>query len=171
MCPRWGSLLSLSKCKAHTVLQGSFHPRRPVYMCFCIQCHYLFLKLTFTSCWSKTANRTALSSVPKCPCTDIVSAHLLLPIYVPTVLCVWVCQSGAWRSVVWMAAALPDRTWHSISGYLSHPVCLLLTLQHPSNRALSAFAHWKQECGLGPNRSEWIGGSLLAESDSDIIHT
>lgn len=47
-----------------------------------------------------------------------------------------------------MAAALPDRTWHSISGYLSHPVCPLLTLQHPSNRALSAFAHWKRNVGL-----------------------
>lgn len=72
---------------------------------------------------------------------DIVSARLLLPIRVPTVLCVECASLGPWRYVVWMAAALPDRTWHSISGYLSHPVCLLLTLQHPSNRALSAFAH------------------------------
>lgn len=56
-----------------------------------------------------------------------------------------------------MAVALPDRTWHGITSYLSHPVCLLLP---PSNRQIELFplfsAQSKWECGPLPIRSEWI---------------
>lgn len=78
---------------------------------------------------------------------DLVRARLPLPLRAHCAG--FECSSlGPGANVVWKAAARPDRTWHSIHDYLSHPVCLLLALQHLSNRALSAFAHRKRNVGM-----------------------
>lgn len=68
-----------------------------------------------------------------------------------------------------MAAALPDPTWHSISGYLSHPVCPLLALQLPSNRVFSTFAQWKRNVGLV--QTDLNGQGVLMHAVKGFGHT
>lgn len=101
---------------------------------------------------------------------DIFSARLLLSLHVYPLSCVWARQSGAWR---WPQWALPDPTWHGITAYLSHPVCLLLALQRPSNPRLSTFqpwfskVTWRPDNGIPKNQhlttyqGLWIVNSIL----------
>lgn len=89
---------------------------------------------------------------------DIFSAHLLLPICVPTALClsvpVWglalACVNGSGSAWSYLA----QHQWLPESSSLPAP-------RPPAPIKSSSFhiCTVKEECGLGPNRSEWTRGS------------
>ena len=86
---------------------------------------------------------------------DIVSARLLLPICVPTALCLSVPVWG-------LALACVDGSssaWSYLAQHQWLPESSSLPAPHPPAPVKSSsfrICTLREECGLGPNRSEWI---------------
>lgn len=130
-------------------------------------------KLNVTSFPPKSANVTASS--PLCPTAhvvmvDIFSAHLLLPIRVPTALClsvpVWglalACVNGSGSAWSYLA----QHQWLPESSSLPAP-------RPPAPVKSSSFriCTHEEECGLGPKRSEWTLEVLMHAVKKRFGHT